>query len=138
MARYVLEVMYDGTKFHGSQLQGDTPTVQLAINNTLSTIFRQPIASYGASRTHEGVHALCNYYHFDTDEEIRFDLLYKCNAILGDGVAVKRVCRVADTFNARFDATARRYRYRIYSHKNPFLVNKALFVDCSCIHANQE
>ncbi|NDC41291.1 MAG: tRNA pseudouridine(38-40) synthase TruA, partial [Chitinophagia bacterium] len=57
MPRYALEVMYDGTSFHGSQLQGDLPTVQLAINKTLSTLFRVPITSFGASRTDEGVHA---------------------------------------------------------------------------------
>ena len=127
MARYVLEVMYDGTQFHGSQLQGDTPTVQLAVNNTLSTIFRKPLASYGASRTDEGVHALCNYYHIDIDDDIDFDLQYRCNAILPHGVAVKRIARVADAFNARFDAIARRYRYRIYAQRNPFLYNRAFF-----------
>ena len=55
MARYVLEVMYDGTQFHGSQVQGDTPTVQLALNNALSTLLRRPIETFGASRTDEGV-----------------------------------------------------------------------------------
>ena len=125
--RFVVEVMYDGTQFHGSQLQGDTPTVQLAVNNTLSTIFRTPISSYGASRTDEGVHALCNYYHFDIEEDITFDLLYRCNAILPYGIAVKKVAKVSDTFNARFDAIARRYRYRIYAQRNPFLYERAMF-----------
>lgn len=127
MARYLLEVMYDGTQFHGSQLQGDIATVQLAINKTLTTIFRTPIASYGASRTDEGVHALSNYYHFDLAEAITIDLVYRCNAILPDGVAIKRVVPVADDFNARFDAKLRRYRYRVYMHKNPFLQNRALY-----------
>ena len=127
MPRYVLEVMYNGTHFHGSQIQGEQVTVQYALNKALSTIFHKPVATYGASRTDEGVHALCNYYHFDTDEELKFDLLYKCNAILPAGVAVKRICAVADDFNVRFDAIARRYRYRIYTRKNPFLHERALF-----------
>ncbi len=128
MARYVLEVMYDGTKFHGSQVQGVIPTVQLEINKTLSTILRTPIASFGASRTDEGVHALCNYYHFDSEDELKPDFLYKCNSILPHGIAVKRICIAKDPeFNTRFDAIARRYRYRIYFTKNPFLYKRALY-----------
>lgn len=128
MARYVLEVMYDGTCFHGSQIQGDTPTVQLAINSALSTLLRAPVATVGASRTDEGVHALSNYYHFDWEGDWKFDLMYKCNAILPEGVAVKRICKAANPeFNSRFGAVRRQYRYRIYNKKNPFLVNKALF-----------
>ena len=127
MARYVLEVMYDGTCFHGSQIQGDTPTVQLAINKALTTLLRNPIITMGASRTDEGVHALCNYYHFDLESEWAFDLKYKCNAILPDGVAVKRVLVAKySEFNSRFDAIRRQYRYRVYNKKNPFLVNRAL------------
>jgi tRNA pseudouridine38-40 synthase len=128
MQRYVLEVMYDGTKFHGSQIQGDTPTVQLSINNALSTLFRTSIVTIGASRTDEGVHALCNYYQFDKEGDLQHDLLYKCNAILPGGIAVKRICKATNPeFNPRFDAIRRRYRYRIYHKKNPFLLDKALF-----------
>jgi tRNA pseudouridine38-40 synthase len=128
MARYVLEVMYDGTCFHGSQVQGDTPTVQLAVNVALSTLLRAPIASYGASRTDEGVHALQNYYHFDWEDDLRPDFLYKCNAVMSGGVAVRKIFRAVNPdFNVRFDATARSYRYRIYATKNPFLLGKALF-----------
>lgn len=128
MVRYVLAVMYDGAKFHGSQVQGKQVTVQLALNNALSTIFRVPIATYGASRTDEGVHALCNYYHFDIDQPMGFDLLYRMNAILQHGVSVKNVYVAAiPDFNVRFDAVSRQYRYRIYSQKNPFLHERALF-----------
>ena len=126
--RYALEVMYDGTKFHGSQVQGSTPTVQLELNKALSTLLRTPTATYGASRTDEGVHALCNYYHFDVAEPLTGDLQYKCNAILPDGVAVKRLLQPTNPeFNCRFDAIARRYRYRVHAHKDPFLVGRALF-----------
>lgn len=128
MARYFLEVMYNGTAFHGSQLQGELPTVQLAINKTLSTLFKTDIESFGASRTDEGVHALASYYHFDTEQPLHMDLPYKMNAILPHGIAVKNIYRALNNeFNARFDATSRRYRYRIYAKKNPFLFERALF-----------
>ena len=127
MTRYVLEVMYDGTQFHGSQIQGDTPTVQLAINNALSTLFKTPVPTIGASRTDEGVHALCNYYHFDWNEPFDMDLKYKCNAILPEGIAIKRLLKATSPeFNSRFDAITRQYRYRIYTKKNPFLAKRAL------------
>jgi tRNA pseudouridine38-40 synthase len=127
MPRYVLEVMYDGTRFNGSQIQGEQPTVQLALNTALSMLFRMPIATFGASRTDEGVHALSNFYHFDVEEEFNFDLLYKCNSVLNESIAVKKIYKAGTGFNARFDAIGRQYRYRIYAKKNPFLANRALY-----------
>src|ERR1700744_4269725 len=127
MARYFLKVMYDGTAFHGSQLQGETPTVQLAINNALTTLLRIPIISFGASRTDEGVHALCNFYHFDVAEPVDPNFLYRLNAILPQAVSVKHIYSVSDEANARFDAIRRRYRYRIYAQKDPFLQKRALY-----------
>ncbi|XZF15130.1 tRNA pseudouridine synthase A [Chitinophagaceae bacterium MMS25-I14] len=128
MTRYFLEVMYDGTAFHGSQLQGEIPTVQLAVNEALAMLLRRPVESFGASRTDEGVHALSNFYHFDLEEELHPHFQYKMNAILPPAVSLKGMYRAKDTeVNARFAATSRRYRYRIYSAKNPFLVNRALF-----------
>lgn len=128
MARYFLEVMYDGTAFHGSQLQGDIPTVQLAINQVLNTLFRIPIETFGASRTDEGVHALSNFYHFDTDLPLYKDMVYKMNAILPPTIAIKKIYLSNDPeTNARFAATSRQYRYRIYARKQPFLHKRALF-----------
>lgn len=136
MARYFLEVSYDGTAFHGSQLQGGIPTVQLALNNALSTLLRTEIVTFGASRTDEGVHALCSFYHFDTDLPLHPAFMYKMNAILPTVVAVKHVYKANNPeLNARFDAISRRYRYRIYHRKDPFLVNKALYYPFS-IDAN--
>ena len=128
MARYFLEVMYVGTAFHGSQLQGETATVQLAINKALSLLLRCSTLSFGSSRTDEGVHALGNYYHFDTDAVLDQGFVYKMNAILPSTISVKNMYRSADAeFNARFGALSRCYRYRIYAQKNPFLYQRALY-----------
>ena len=135
MARYAIEVAYDGTAFHGSQIQGDTPTVQLALNNALHTLLRQPIDTFGASRTDEGVHALGNFYHFDYDGLLNAHSAYQLNAILPDAVGIKSIYSVKEDFNARFDATARRYRYRIYRRKNPFLHYRALHFPYKLDHA---
>jgi len=128
MTRYFLEVMYNGVLFHGSQLQGSTPTVQLSINQALNTLFRKEIISFGASRTDQGVHALCNYYHFDTEETLHPDFMYKMNSILPEGISISKMFFANDLgTNARFDAISRSYRYRIYAKKNPFLVKRALY-----------
>lgn len=128
MARYLLEVAYDGTAFHGSQVQGDTPTVQLALNQALSVLLRKEAITVGASRTDEGVHALESYFHFDHEEPLHLHFRYKMNAILPGTVTVKRVLLAHDPeFNARFAALSRRYRYRIYHQKDPFLQNRALY-----------
>lgn len=119
--------MYDGTCFHGSQIQNELPTVQLSVNNALSTLLRRPVASLGASRTDEGVHASSNFYQFDNDAELRPDFMYKFNAILPPGIAVKAIYKAKEGFNARFNALSRSYRYRIYSSKNPFKINRAYF-----------
>lgn len=139
MARYFLEVMYDGTAFHGSQLQGELPTVQYYINQALSMLFRKPIESFGASRTDEGVHALCNFYHFDTEEAPHPHFMYKMNAILPPQMSVKHVYETQQPeLNARFDALTRQYRYRIYHSKNPFLHKRALYypfkIDTGILH----
>jgi tRNA pseudouridine38-40 synthase len=128
MARYFLEVAYDGTAFHGSQLQGEQPTVQLAINNALSTLLRVPVISFGASRTDEGVHALANYYHFDTSKALSDSFMYNMNSLLPHTIAVKQVLQSHNPeMNARFAAIKRRYRYRIYAKKDPFLFKRALY-----------
>lgn len=128
MQRYFLEVMYDGSAFHGSQLQGELPTVQLAINIALSTLLRTGIETFGASRTDEGVHALCSFYHFDTDQELHSHFQYKMNAILPPSVSIKAMYRcIGEPMNARFDALTRSYRYRVYFKKNPFYLNRGLY-----------
>lgn len=126
MTRYVLELSYDGSAFNGSQIQGSQPTVQLSLNEALSTLLRRPVASYGASRTDEGVHALANYYHFDADETLSLHSIYQLNAILPMAVSINRIFRAPNDFNVRFDALSRRYRYRIYGKKNPFLLHRAM------------
>jgi tRNA pseudouridine38-40 synthase len=126
MPRYALEVAYDGTAFHGSQIQGDTATVQRSLNDAISTLLRRPVETYGASRTDEGVHALCNFYHFDAEETLNAHSAYQLNAILPHTLGIRAIYETAADFNCRFDAISRRYRYRIYKRKNPFLHLRAL------------
>jgi tRNA pseudouridine38-40 synthase len=124
--RYFLEVSYNGLAFHGSQLQGQLPTVQGEINRALSLLLRKEVHCFGASRTDEGVHALGNFYHFDTESPLADSFIYRLNAILPVELSVNRMREcVQPEANARFDALSRRYRYRIYSKKDPFLFQRA-------------
>ena len=128
MHRYFVEIQYNGLAFHGSQVQGNTPTVQLAMNRAISTLLRGDITTFGASRTDEGVHALCNYCHFDTEKVLTANFLYKLNAILPPTIAANRLFLANDPeMNCRFAAIARQYRYRIYKQKSPFKYQRALY-----------
>lgn len=127
MTRYFIEVQYNGTAFHGSQIQGDQITVQYELNKALETFLRHPVATLGASRTDEGVHALCNFYHIDLEEQLEKKVLYNLNALLPHSMSVKNIYKTSNpAANARFEATSRQYRYRIYSAKNPFLFQRAM------------
>lgn len=126
--RYFLQVAYDGTAFHGSQIQGAQKTVQGTVNKALCTLLRKEIETFGASRTDEGVHALGNFYHFDLEDTIHPQLVYKMNALLPPEVAVVGLFQSIDPdFNARFGATSRRYRYKIYQAKHPFKHGRGLY-----------
>lgn len=126
MPRYFIEVQYDGTAFHGSQIQGQQITVQWALNQALSTLLRQNIETLGASRTDEGVHALCNFYHFDWPEMLQQKCIYNLNALLPHSMSVKQLYKSnSEDANARFEAINREYRYKIYIKKNPFAYKRA-------------
>jgi len=126
--RYFVEVGYDGSAFHGSQVQGELVTVQGTLNKALATLLRRPVETFGASRTDEGVHALSNMYHFDEAHPLHPQFRYKLNAILPQTMSVQGIyTSTKEEANARFDAVSRRYRYRIYKKKNPFLYERALF-----------
>ena len=126
--RYFIAVSYDGTHFHGSQIQENAATVQGALNIALQTILRNNhIETFGASRTDEGVHAYYNLYHFDWPVALDKTLPYKLNAILPSTMACVGFYKTSVELNARFDAITRQYRYIIYNKKNPFLEKRAYF-----------
>jgi tRNA pseudouridine38-40 synthase len=127
MPRYFLELAYKGTAYHGFQIQDNAATIQLAIEKALFTLFKVDFDLTGSSRTDAGVHALQNYFHFDSDLLITNKHVYNLNAILPEDIAVKSIQAVADTAHCRFDAVARSYHYYIYQQKNPFLKDRGWF-----------
>jgi tRNA pseudouridine38-40 synthase len=119
--RYFLELSYKGTAYSGFQVQQRTRTVQSELERAMGILFRQSIALTGSSRTDAGVHAKQNYFHFDTELEKGANHVYNLNALLPPDIAVRGIYQVPADAHARFDATAREYKYLIYRYKNPFL-----------------
>ena len=112
--RFFIKFSYDGTNYHGWQIQPNANSVQEEINIALSTILNTNIKVVGAGRTDAGVHADQMYAHFDFDAEIRFlELTNRLNSFLSDNIAVNEIFRVCDKANSRFDALSRTYRYKI-------------------------
>lgn len=121
MARYFIYLGYDGTRYHGWQIQPNGISVQQVLMQALSTFLRREVEVVGAGRTDAGVHAACMVAHFDSDTELDTDVVAdKLNRLLPPDISVQRVCRVTDQAHARFDATYRRYKYYITTRKDPF------------------
>src|SRR4051812_28839879 len=127
MQRYFLEVAYKGTAYKGFQKQPKDITIQSEVERALHTLFHQNVELTGSSRTDAGVHALQNFFHFDTEIDIKPKQLYNLNAILSQDIVVKNITPVSMQAHSRFSATSRAYSYYIYRIKNPFLRDRAYF-----------
>lgn len=127
MARYFLDVMYKGTAYSGFQIQDNAITVQSEVEKAMRIYLKENVSLTGSSRTDAGVHAMQNYFHFDTDMVLPSTFLYNLNAILPSDIVLKKVQLIHSDAHCRFDAISRKYTYRIYRHKNPFYADRAWY-----------
>lgn len=128
MQRFFLEIMYDGTNYHGWQVQPNSTTVQEQVEKALSTVLGQKINVMGAGRTDTGVHAKQFFAHFDCNLTLRNkDIVHRLNSFLSSDISVKSLKKVIKDAHCRFDATSRTYEYIIHTSKNPFYKNRACF-----------
>lgn len=119
--RYFIELAYNGTHYHGWQIQPDAISVQEVLEKKLSIFFRKEIKVVGAGRTDAGVHAKQLFAHFDLDELIDVNKIgYKLNSFLPKDISVQNIIQVTEEAHARFDASSREYEYIISLRKNPF------------------
>lgn len=127
MARYFIQLAYNGSKYHGWQIQPGAPTVQEDLNRALSTLLRCEISVVGAGRTDTGVHASYFMAHFDTEKEIKDpdQIVYKLNRLTGKDIAIYELFPVAPDMHARFSALSRTYKYYIDKRKDPFTADTA-------------
>ena len=127
--RFFITLSFDGSQYHGWQIQPNGISVQEALSHALSTLLRTETSVVGAGRTDAGVHAHMMVAHFDTECTVDCrSLAYKLNKILPRDIAVQTVVPVADDMHARFSATSRTYRYYITTGKDAFLNGRAWLV----------
>ena len=120
--RYFITLSFDGTAYHGWQIQPHSVSVQEELQKALSTLLRMPVEVVGAGRTDTGVHARKMVSHFDINTELDCQqLVYKLNKLLPRDIAVQHVEQVSDDMHARFSAKSRTYHYYVHLGKNPFL-----------------
>ena len=119
--RYFIDLAYDGTRYHGWQVQPNSESIQGTLMKALSLFLRTEIEVVGAGRTDAGVHARMMTAHFDFDRELDVQMVTdKLNRLLPPDISVYRVKRVRPDAHARFDATHRTYKYYVTTRKDPF------------------
>ena len=131
MARYFVELAYNGTNYNGWQFQPNGKTVQETLEKGLSTILNSEIRVVGAGRTDSGVHAAYMVAHFDVEEQLENCIWLKnrLNKFLPKDIVINSINPVGNNAHSRFSAVARRYEYHLSFDKNPFLYNHAYHVN---------
>jgi len=143
MPRLKACIAYDGTDFHGWQIQKEEPTVQSVLEKCLEQICGTHCNVTGAGRTDSGVHAFGQIAHFDWNHSLAPDrLVLAMNAIVPFSIRVLSIEPADPAFHARFDAHSKSYLYRIDRSRNfdPFHfryalhyyspIDEALLLDC--------
>lgn len=128
MTNYLFKARYDGSFFHGWQMQKNSVTVQGEITRAFERIFQTNVTVNGCSRTDAGVHAeqFCFNVKLETDMTER-RIVEALNSVLPRSVAVYSCVKVEEDFHARFDCRGKEYVYRILNspQRNPFFENRA-------------
>ena len=126
--RLFIELSFNGSNFHGWQIQPNANTIQAELNKALSAILNNVISVAGAGRTDAGVHAKQMFAHFDFEGDFDTEiLLTKLNSFLPNDISIHQIFKVDDNAHARFDAISRTYQYYITNKKSPFNKNIYLY-----------
>jgi len=121
MQRYFIYLAYNGTNYHGWQMQPNGISIQEELSKAISTILRTETSIVGAGRTDAGVHAKRMIAHFDSETECDETFIKKLNGFLPNDISVFDIRKTTPNAHARFDALKRQYEYHVYTYKNPFL-----------------
>lgn len=118
--RYFMRLSYKGTNFSGWQRQSNAHTVQEEIEDAFELLFKRKVNIIGCGRTDSGVHARNYIAHFDLDNPLDFDLVFKLNHIVSQDITIHEIFPVSIQSHTRFDATKRTYDYYIKGEKDSF------------------
>lgn len=138
MRRIRITLSYDGTKYHGWQVQPGLPTIQAAVQDVLSEIEGSPVTIEGSGRTDAGVHALAQVAACSLNNPIPPENLARAmNRLLPRDIRVLSADETHESFHPRFDALAKTYEYRIlradicspfdrrYVHHHPYPLDES-------------
>lgn len=141
MRNLLLTISYDGSAYHGWQVQDNAVTVQQVFQSAVKKLFLEDVDIKGCSRTDSGVHANNYCLSLKTDKDIPCDnIVMALNTYLPNDVAVLSCCEVADDFHARYSVKTKRYVYKLYNGiiRNPFLDKYSLhyryFIDADYLN----
>lgn len=127
--RYFIQLSYNGSAYHGWQIQPNAVTVQETIQDALSKLLNTNSSITGAGRTDTGVHAFQMFAHFDVDETLDTEnLTFKLNSFLPKDIAIQSIFQVNADAHTRFHAIKRSYDYKISLKKNVFLFDYTHYV----------
>lgn len=128
MRNLLVEISYDGSDYHGWQVQKNALTVQEVFQNAVERVFGARLDIKGCSRTDSGVHANSYFVSFKTDRNINCEnVVTALNTYLPKDIAVLDCKEVDDDFHARYSVVSKEYIYKLYNGKirNPFYNNYA-------------
>lgn len=129
MQRYFLKIAYNGTNYHGWQVQPNAISVQEELEKAISTLLRvDRVATTGCGRTDAGVHAREFYLHFDLEVAPPENFVFRLNRFLPSGITVYELIKVEPEQHTRFDASSRTYEYHIHQYKDSFKDNLSAFI----------
>lgn len=115
MRYFKLTIAYDGTDYHGWQIQSEKPTIQGEIVSVLRRLTQEHVYLHGAGRTDAGVHALGQVGSFRTQSALSAEEFQRAlNALLPQTIRIVGAEEVGPDFDARWSARGKIYRYRIY------------------------
>lgn len=120
---YKLTVAYEGTAYHGWQIQPNGNSVQAEVEKALATIFQEPIKIIGSGRTDAGVHALAQVAHFHSQKNVDMErALFALNSLLPKDIRATAFEFLPQGFHAQHHAKSKIYRYHLYLDKvlSPF------------------
>ena len=130
MRNIALRLAYDGTRYHGWQVQKSEITVAESLEKALTKVCEHPVKLVGCGRTDAGVHALCYCANFKTDCRIPTDRVpFAVNALLPYDIAALDAIEAPEDFNAILSCIQKEYVYKLYNSRirDPFLTNRSCF-----------
>jgi tRNA pseudouridine38-40 synthase len=141
-----ITVSYDGTEFHGWQVQPGLVTIQGALEEIVARIEGKHVHVAGSGRTDAGVHAMAQVAAFQLTNPIPLPNLIKAmNRVLSRDIRVLAAEDAAPDFHPRYDAVAKTYEYRIlraelclpfdrkYVHHHPYPLDEARVIECASL-----